>query len=107
LQCLKDNANDVPKLQRLGIRAVLNLCPDCLQEAPYFGLPGRLEDAGIAYLQIHASDHSDFDMRQAVLPAGCAFIDANLKRGGVLVNCWGGEVYEISHPALSGTLELR
>ena len=49
-----DDANDAPKLQRLGIRAVLNLCPENLDKAPYSRLPERLQDSATSMFNLFA-----------------------------------------------------
>ena len=86
-----DDANDIPKLKKRRIKAVLNLCPERI-DGWYSGLPERLRSEGVAHLPLPAQDMRGFDMCTEVIPQGCKFIDNYLVEGGggVLVNCWGG-----------------
>ena len=82
-----DDVNDVPKLKRLRINAVLNLCPERLADRPYDDLVARLRNNDITHLGLSAADERGFDMRKDIIPRACEFIETSLRQGGVLVNC--------------------
>lgn len=85
-----DDVADVRRLCELGIRSVLNLCPERLVNS-YADIPVRLAEEGIRLLNWPAHDCSDFDIVDEVIQQGAIdFIDTALRSGGVLVNCWGG-----------------
>lgn len=98
---------NVPRLLECKVGAVLNLCPEWLEdEEDGPALLGRLQDAGICYKSLPAWDHRDFDIVGEVMPLACQFIEEQIQRGRrVLVNCFAG--INRSGAVVVGFLALR
>ena len=86
-----DDAMDVGNLERLGVKAVVNLATEQMSNTYYGSLAGILADADIDLLGLSAQDDGVFDI-VSVVEKALSFIDCCLseQKRGVLVTCYGG-----------------
>ena len=87
-----DDAADVKNLQRLNIKAVVNLCnEEVVYDKSYYWLPWSLAKAKINQLLLIAKDEHDFNIIPVAQKA-ISFIRDILKEenNGVLIHCYCG-----------------
>jgi hypothetical protein len=81
---------DGTKLRDRNIKLVVNCCPEQLKDE-YVWLVPWLASAGITHVLFPADDNPEFPMVQNLQDEGVLdHISIGLRRGNVLVNCWGG-----------------